>query len=938
MKNHARSLALLASLCLAASAMAEQIIVDPEGTGDAVAIQAGVDLANEGDVVIVYPGVYREGVVISNGVWLVAQTPLSVEIEGHVHVEDVGALSTVVLSGLRVTHEFNPQSGAQTVALVVRRAKGPVIIDGCEVLGSNNWSPPFSSCALFDGARRVSVSRSTFRGADGVNFFSGGVAQNGAGGLELRDSRAAVWGGSITGGIGSSATIFTPGSAGDGGSGVSLTRSRLFLSGVSVEGGNGGDYSDFLAHGGGDGGDAVFAGMASDVFLQDVGLVAGRGGLSTGVGANGQNGTVLAGTGAAQMLSGDGQDHTSARWAFAQSTIDVTLRGAPGDAVDVLLTTGQPPFLFDALGASRTGRLLLDEDVVLASAGMIGANGELMRAINIPALPASPSVATATFFGRTSAGPAPWNIGAPMPVVGVNCSTYQPDCNGNGIGDLCEIVQGTVLDIDGNGIPDDCNVDCNGNGTLDWIDVLQGFSQDLNGNGIPDECEPVFAAWYVDPLAPPGGDGSPSLPFTTIGAAARSSLPNHEIVLRDGIYRSSDDFGIHFGVRGVTIRSENGRNQCTIDMGGLDRAFVFDGVPALEQVEIRGITFTNGVSTVVPLSSGVPEEGGAILSSSSKLIVRDCIFESCQSLGGGAISVQGGTLDLRDSTFFENRVGAGNVSNGGGAVRCDSCIDDVVVDNCRFIRNGAVSAGGAIRMSRMSAARILISRSQFFDQGTGAQGQPLRGGAIALSDGGDWHVDQCLMLGNVASQAGAISVEFVGVGYVSHSTILENSAQVGGGLVARGTGPLSIFNSILRGNVSTAGSTISWGASTSTLSLRASNLEGGASISGLPLGSPVLVAMNVIDADPLFVDLLGPDGDPATRIDNDYRLQAGSPSVDAGANQLLAFDVADLDGDGVVTERVPLDLDETSRRKDDPMTPSTGQGLSPIVDHGPYER
>jgi DNA-binding beta-propeller fold protein YncE len=63
------------------------------------------------------------------------------------------------------------------------------------------------------------------------------------------------------------------------------------------------------------------------------------------------------------------------------------------------------------------------------------------------------------------------------------------DCNVNGIDDAIDIQQGTSLDANGNGIPDECE-DCNGNGTLDPEDILSGTSMDLNGNGIPDECEP----------------------------------------------------------------------------------------------------------------------------------------------------------------------------------------------------------------------------------------------------------------------------------------------------------------------------------------------------------------------------------------------------------------------------------------------------------------
>jgi hypothetical protein len=64
------------------------------------------------------------------------------------------------------------------------------------------------------------------------------------------------------------------------------------------------------------------------------------------------------------------------------------------------------------------------------------------------------------------------------------------DCNGNGIGDGCDLADGTLHDDNGNGIPDECEfTDCNGNGINDPDDIADGTSQDCDGNGIPDECD-----------------------------------------------------------------------------------------------------------------------------------------------------------------------------------------------------------------------------------------------------------------------------------------------------------------------------------------------------------------------------------------------------------------------------------------------------------------
>ncbi len=67
------------------------------------------------------------------------------------------------------------------------------------------------------------------------------------------------------------------------------------------------------------------------------------------------------------------------------------------------------------------------------------------------------------------------------------------DCNHNGVHDGTDIVNGTSLDADSNGVPDECE-DCNGNGIPDGTDLAGGASQDCNHNGFPDECDIAIGA------------------------------------------------------------------------------------------------------------------------------------------------------------------------------------------------------------------------------------------------------------------------------------------------------------------------------------------------------------------------------------------------------------------------------------------------------------
>jgi hypothetical protein len=94
-----------------------------------------------------------------------------------------------------------------------------------------------------------------------------------------------------------------------------------------------------------------------------------------------------------------------------------------------------------------------------------------------------------------------------------------------------------------------------------------------------------------------------------------------------------------------------------------------------------------------------------------------------------------------------------------------------------------------------------------------------------------------------------------------------------------------------------------------------------------------------ITVDPIFVAGNGPDGLPATD-DDDFRLSAGSPCLDAGDTGSMPSDAWDVDADRVMDEPVALDLDMRVRFAQQAQIADTGMpsaGLPP-VDMGCYER
>lgn len=160
-------------------------------------------------------------------------------------------------------------------------------------------------------------------------------------------------------------------------------------------------------------------------------------------------------------------------------------------------------------------------------------------------------------------------------------------------------------------------------------------------------------------------------------------------------------------------------------------------------------------------------------------------------------------------------------------------------------------------------------------------------------------LDNVTLVGNVAGAAadgGAIHNN-QGEPILNNSVLWGNSAGGDGDQVNNSENPTTVANTIIQGGVNGSG----------------------------VAGEPNTDGGGNLDADPLFVDADGAD-DIAGTLDDDLRLQAGSPAIDAGDESLLPLDLFDMDGDGDVAERLPLDLDG------DPRV------VGADVDMGAYER
>lgn len=338
-----------------------------------------------------------------------------------------------------------------------------------------------------------------------------------------------------------------------------------------------------------------------------------------------------------------------------------------------------------------------------------------------------------------------------------------------------------------------------------------------------------------------------------------------------------------------------------IDLGG--HTLAFTDAP---YVDANGANALPLVARVLTLRNGALE--------------RDASAPAFRFLGvaaSGGLTVD--TMQLRD----------GLSGSEGGAIRADG---PLMVRNGVFEDNRAATRGGAL--ATYSAATIVASRfagNAGVDGAAiaGADGEPVPGANVtfvansrfeANGDGASrsviWNAAYfsmagSLVAGNRLSAADSSLMAFTtdtGVAELRNVTIADNEVQ--GALLSRPASPVPIgvqmHNSIVWDNQYG-----SLGQVTPTNSL-------------LP-GAPA--ANGNLDQPPGFVGAPG-----------DYRLDAGSPAIDAGDNAFGLIDTVDSDGDGDIGEWLP-DVDLNPRPLDDTGVADTGNdaGFGPILDLGAYE-
>ncbi|MCA9602989.1 MAG: protein kinase [Myxococcales bacterium] len=252
------------------------------------------------------------------------------------------------------------------------------------------------------------------------------------------------------------------------------------------------------------------------------------------------------------------------------------------------------------------------------------------------------------------------------------------------------------------------------------------------------------------------------------------------------------------------------------------------------------------------LVNSARSDGGALAVRDCGATIEDCVFSKNRSHLGGAIDNKGEVKSGKRLTFIRCTFES-NIADGGGAANCRFGIPTSFY-NCRFSGNLATSAN------------------------------VYYGGGAVRCDTCELKIVNCVFDGNKSQrQGGAIDAKWRPFPQIGNCTFVNNEApkDKGGAVFAWNSAHPRMHNCIV------------WKSGESPLAADEGNVptsyccvEGGWSGTGN------------IDTDPLFMD---PEN-------GDFRLRKDSPCIDIGSLTHLPLDEADIDGDGVTDEQLPLDL------------------------------
>lgn len=190
------------------------------------------------------------------------------------------------------------------------------------------------------------------------------------------------------------------------------------------------------------------------------------------------------------------------------------------------------------------------------------------------------------------------------------------------------------------------------------------------------------------------------LDFNSIQEAIDAALNGDTILVSDGTFQGSGNKNINFNGKEITVKSENGPDNCVIDCEGEGRGFVFENGENEDSV-LQGIKIINGQEEI----------GGGIYINNSSPKIIDCIisensgehgagiagfntsaiFSNCKILNNNATGSGVNYFHSSSPTIINSIISKNTAGHGAGLFFYESTGNVV---NCTITENTASGAGG----------------------------------------------------------------------------------------------------------------------------------------------------------------------------------------------------------------------------------------------------
>lgn len=437
-----------------------------------------------------------------------------------------------------------------------------------------------------------------------------------------------------------------------------------------------------------------------------------------------------------------------------------------------------------------------------------------------------------------------------------------------------------------------------------WMALIMletGLTQDryvsLNGNNNPPHTNWETAAWSIK-----------------AAVDLANANPGYTVWVSTGRYDLAGVVTVqNTSVRGFSMAPED----VVVNGGGVTRCFVLDHAGA----KLEALTVSNGFSSVNNMGAGVhlTVNGGTVLNciigwnsgffpggidvfgrglvSNCLIIANSAALNSagvrieanfgglmatvacCRIVGnvsgnGAGVNMSGGTL--RDCTISSNLMNATSSGNGGGGIFINNGTPTnyFAILNCLIEGNTSYSYGGGIRSQPFNLMRY-IENTTIRSNVSGAFG----GGGGYFQD--NIALRSCLVEGNnfTGATASAAGVHLMDGAKIENCTIANNSSKsAGAGGVYLGGAVDGVFNTIAHSN--------QLGATFADVALASASYTNSFWHCCAGAGTNLTAAQGNITESPRWVA-------PSER---NYGLQADSPCLNRGSNEIWMTNALDLNG------------------------------------------